>query len=406
MGVELAIAAWVGFDLFRRRNLPPAAAEGGRTPLSLPISMGLLLAVGVATVGMAMAWGSTPHGDWDAWAIWNLRARFLAADAGLAQRAWSPVLAATSHPAYPLLVSSFIGRCWSFGHSFSAAVPAATGYVFFLALIALVAGGVAALRGPMLGLLAGLLLAGSPSLLHQVPAEYADVPLACYFVAALIFALLEHPIWAGVFAGLAAWTKDEGLLFLLVLLVGIAIFRRKAVAAALVGALPGAVLAILFKTSLSGGGAPQIATSAPAALQHLADPGRYGIIASAFGHEFLGMGSAWYHPILPLLVLAIALRFDRRNRREMVLCAGVAAALLAGFFGVYVFTANDLPWMLQTSLGRLLVQVWPVLVLAGVIGLRQPEAMTLTATAPAEKAGGRSRQRRTGSRASIKKMKI
>jgi hypothetical protein len=309
-----------------RRHNP---AEERRAPLLIFVAaIGLLLALAMATAAIATSWDANPQGDWDAWAIWNLRARFLASSGALAQRAWSPVLGASTHAEYPLLLSSFVARCWAFSHSFSTVVPAATSYVFFLALIALVAGGMAALRGPTLGMLAALVLASTPALLHQVPNQYADVPLACYFAGAIVFALLDRPILAGIFAGCAAWTKDEGVLFLVVLLVITAAWKRRTAVATLAGAAPAAALAIVFKTWLARGNAGLLSTSLPGAGKRLADAGRYGATMAAFGREFAHMGVGWYHPILPVIALAVVLRFDRERRRDAAYCAALAGFLL------------------------------------------------------------------------------
>src|SRR5437899_5932982 len=92
--------------------------------------------------------------------------------------------------------------------------PIAASYLFFLALLALLTGGLAAYRGPSTGLLAGLALLGAPAVLREAASQYADVPMACYMAAAMTLALLDRPLLAGLFAGLGAWTKDEGVLFL------------------------------------------------------------------------------------------------------------------------------------------------------------------------------------------------
>jgi hypothetical protein len=385
--LELAILAWAGYEVLRHRTPASEQAERASRPLLWPVTAAsLLLVLGIAAGAMWTAWAANPHGSWDAWAIWNLRARYLATDPTLAARAWSPVLSATTHPEYPLLLSSFVGRCWAFGRSFTTAVPAAVSGVFFLALLALVGGSVAALRGPTLGLLAALSLAASPALLHEVPAEYADVPLACYIAGAIAFALLDRPVLAGILAGLAAWTKDEGLLFLAVFLAATALFRRRAVLSAIAGALPAVAVVVLFKTVLSRGNPSLLSTSLAGAGHRLADVGRYGTVIAAFGREFLAMASGWYHPVWPLVVLAVALRFDWQQRREAAYAGSILGALLAGYAGVYLVTANDLAWQLQTSLGRLLVQAWPVLVLAGFVGLRAPEAAAIVEAAPPAKA--------------------
>jgi hypothetical protein len=60
----------------------------------------------------------------------------------------------------------------------------------------------------------------------------------------------------------------------------------------------------------------------------------------------------------------------------------VALALLAGYFGIYAITANDLTWQLQTSLARLLVQVWPLVLLAGFVTLREPQLAERAAPPP------------------------
>jgi hypothetical protein len=377
MSLELAILAWAGYEVVRRRIPVFAPGEGGSRPLIVPVTAAVLIVMlAIATGAMSVAWETNPQGAWDAWAIWNLRARFLASDAALAQRAWSPALGAMTHAEYPLLLSGFIGRCWAYDYSYSAAAPIVTGYAFFLALIALAAGGVALLRGSLLGLLTALALTATPALLHEVPNQYSDVPLACYYAGALLFALLDRPVIAGIFAGFAAWTKDEGLLFLLLFLVAMAVYRRGVVRAA-AGALPAAALVLVFKMALAKGTSSLLSTSAPEAIHRLGEIGRYAQVATAFAEGFRGMAVGWYHPVLPLIALAAALRFDRERRRDAAFCGTVTTFVLLGYFGIYLITSNDLSWQLQSSLNRLLVQVWPCFVLTAVAALHAPKAIAV-----------------------------
>jgi hypothetical protein len=390
--LELAAVAWLAYEAYRRRGPVAQPSVGIQPPVALPWIAGvLLLALGIATAAMAIAWDLNPHGNWDAWAIWNLRAKFLASPGGMAARAWSPILGSITHAEYPLLVSAFVGRAWALGHSVSIVVPAATSYVFFLALLALVAGGVTLLHGPTLGLLAALSLASAPPLLREVPAQYADVPLAAYIAGAILFALLDRPVLAGIFAGFAAWTKDEGLLFLILFLAATAVFRRRAALAAIAGALPAGALVIGFKVLLTRGNSSLLSVSLPGAGHRIFDMGRYGTVLAAFGREFIGMASGWYHPILPLAILAVAFGFARDRRRDMAFGYATLAALLVGYFGIYVITANDIAWQLQTSLSRLLMQVWPALILAGFAGLRAPEAAAIVTRIPGPKVRGKAK---------------
>jgi len=365
--VEGAILLYVAYEIWRKRDAPADAKPAAPVPFTLLLTLAMLVALAVATGAMADAWETNPQGNWDAWSIWNLRARFLAAEGTLPQRAWSPALSWT-HPEYPLLLPAFVARCFTYAGSRAAAAPIAASYVFFIALIAVLTSGLAAWRSRTLGLLAGLALLGSPHVLHEVPAQYADIPLACYFAAAIVFALLDRPLLAGLFASLAAWTKDEGLLFLVVFLVAIAILRGSQFWRSAAAAMPVSILALVFKFAL----APRLSTAFGGV-----DPARIGHVLAALVHEFIGMSMGWYHPILPLIALAVALRFDRPRRQDLLFAAAIPIAMLAGYVCVEVMTPNDLSWQLQTSLSRLLVQIWPALLLFTFASLRTPESTAL-----------------------------
>jgi len=344
--------------------------------VSLPFPK-LALALGAAALitstAMWTAWKANPQGNWDAWAMWNLRARFLAADGDLPRRAWSPALAEV-HPEYPLLLPSFVARCWTYSGSAGTAAPITAAYLFFLALLATLAGGFALLRGPTAGILLGLTLLGTPTLLHEVWAQYADVPLTCYFAGAMIFVLLDRPILAGVFAGLASWTKDEGVLFLAVFLVATLFLRRSKFSRVLIGAIPGTCVAALFKLTLAPAGPMYFRRGLSTLIERATEPGRLPQIAAAFSHQLSVLHSGWYHPLWPVVALMVTLRFQRGPRPEFLFCAFVPAVMLAGYFSIFLITPYPLPWQLGSSLDRLMVQLWPLLLLALFIPLHFPES--------------------------------
>src|SRR5206468_645905 len=106
-----------------------------RSPLTPWLMGALILALLIATGAMSTVWEANPHGSWDAWSIWNVRAKFLASGDS-PQRAWSPALDWT-HPEYPLLVSGVVARAWAQAGSMGPEAPIAASYLFFLALLAL-----------------------------------------------------------------------------------------------------------------------------------------------------------------------------------------------------------------------------------------------------------------------------
>ena len=136
-------------------------------------------------------------------------------------------------------------------------------------------------------------------------------------------------------------------------------------------------MAFFFKTVLARGNASLLSASLPLLGPHLSDPDRYRQVIVAMGTQLTNMAAGWYHPILPALSLAIALRFDIQRRRDVLFCSTVALLLLIGYFAVYIITPNDLAWQLQTSLSRLYVQFWPVLLLAIWTTLRAPESAAI-----------------------------
>jgi hypothetical protein len=370
--VEAAIFAWLVYEIWRKRDHAARAEAAARSPFTVLLALAMIVALGVATSAMADAWEANPQGGWDAWLIWNLRARFLAAGTQ-PQRAWSADLNWT-HPEYPFLTSAFVARCWTYAGSIADAAPIATSYLFFLATIALLTGGLAASRSPSLGLLCGLVLIGSPSFLHEAPTQYADIPLACYFAGATMLLLLDEPLIAGLFAGFAAWTKDEGILFLAVFLAAIVTLRHKQIWRVAAGAVPGAALTAVFKLALAPRISIAVGGGASAIVHRAIDPGRIGQVLGAFAHEFGAMGVGWYHPILPLIALAIALRFERERRADLLLVGAIPTAALAGYFCVFLITPYDLKWQLDTTLNRIVVQVWPSLLLFSFVGSRTPES--------------------------------
>jgi len=156
---------------------------------------------------------------------------------------------------------------------------------------------------------------------------------------------------------------------------------------------------LFFKTALSPGLGSVLGTAG--AGERFATSARYATVLAAFGRGFAGMASGWYHPVLPLAILAIGLRFDRRRQRDVAFCGAVCGVLLAVYFGVYIASGNDLNWLLSTSLDRLLVQVWPLAVLTMFVSLRAPESLLVESDRSSE--GGRSRARRMTQRAAERK---
>jgi hypothetical protein len=377
---------WIGVvvlaaTLFGRRRrrpvpnlaLPPQPEQNSRL---VRAACAALLLMTVAGAGLA-AWAS-PQGSWDAWAIWNLRARALYRIDGVPASAWS---AAYDHPDYPLLLPATIARTWTWLGEEADAAPAVIGLTFTLATAGLLVGGIGRLRGLDHGLLAGIVLFGTVRFVRWGTAQYADVPLSLFCLAAMIL-LAERDsgdkpsrwslCFAGLAASLAAWTKNEGALFVVALLAarGMVQWVRTNRSAAwrdaallLAGAAPVLLVLFLFKSQIQVDNDLVEGQAFSQTLARIADPARHVAILSAFGATGLHVASA-FAVVLPLCALQHA------ARRAALLPLLVVAAMLAGYYIVYLTTPHDLAWHLETSLDRLFVQLAPMSLFVVFLNLR------------------------------------
>ena len=390
---EVALLA-CGTALFLRRRKPPLPAAG-EEGFDWNWALGLALAGCLALFLMSLADAAqmNPQGEWDAWAIWNLRAKFLAGGPATWRYAVSPWLSHT-HPEYPLLVSACIARLWTYaGGETAAVVPMATALLFLAIAGGVLIAGLARLRGTSAGLLAGLVLMASELYLSQVASQYADVPLSAFLLAALVMVSLKvrddasgAAPWclAGAFASFAAWTKNEGILFVIFLAVsyGAVRWRRdglRGAGALALGAAPIMALVAWFKfVAVPVVDLPMRQTGAQMASK-LIDAGRYIVIVKAFLAQLVDLGKLYTHPLLLLAILYFALR--TRASKPPWEAARVAfltlGLMLAAYAGVFLITPADLAWHMDNSLGRLYGQLWPGVLLAIFLALPRVEDLAV-----------------------------
>jgi hypothetical protein len=351
-----------------------------RTLMSvLGLTLGLLLLLDIAAFISTTV--HSPDGVGDATAIWNLRARFLYRGGGAWYDGFTE-LVAWSHPDYPLLVPAFIAGAWKLLGSEAQAVPIALACFFSFGLAGLMMPCLAALRGTGQGLLAGVALAATPVIYIQGAMQYADVPLAFFVFATLAtMAMAEHfkesgyAVLAGASSALAAWTKNEGLLWLVAfMLARLIVARRRLLGPFLAGVTPVLAVILLFKARVATSSGIFGPSGRVGMAGRLLDPSRYVLIV----HE--AIKHAWqFGPLLvnPLLILAAYLavtgiRNDERDRAVRRTGALALVFIAGGYFATYVVQPYPLEWELNHSMDRLLLQIWPAVVFSVFLAARAP----------------------------------
>jgi len=324
-----------------------------------------------------------PDGGWDAWMIWNLRARFLVRATDF-RTAFSPDLLFWAHPDYPWLLPGAVAHGFALlGHE-ATLVPEGVAALFGVLLVALVTAGMARLRGARWGMLAGLAVLTFPVFATFASNQQADVPLALYFAAAVVLIALacerpDRPLrlfaLAGFLAGLGLWTKNEGALYAACLAAAIAFRLRdvRPLAAFCLGALPCAALLALFKLGLSPPNDLAHFSTPATLLANALDPRRWAELAFQTVRRIVFFQSfgLW----LVAEVLAVALW----ARKSPATVAGTAVLLAtAAYVPIYVLQPHALQWIFRTSIDRIILQLWPAAILATVLALVQAPATVRT----------------------------
>jgi hypothetical protein len=380
-GVEMLLAlAGLAVYYRRRRRLPVEQdlAPAAKTPWEV---MALRLALGItallAVVYMVMRQAKAPYGEWDSWAIWTMRARYLF----LGQTEWRNAFSEFLHGSdYPVLISFYIARNWTLLGQSLQIVPQLVGIVFGLNTAGFLLEALRQARGEVQGLLGAFVLTATPTFLYWSANQYADVPLgffilvtmAClYFYARRATKPPALLFMAGLASSLASWSKNEGA-FLLggVAVVGfLGLFLKSPGHKVrnwgwfMAGLLPGLALLAVFKLTL----APEsyvMRQTAGELLAKIRDADRTDLIWQQFKEEVVNFG-VWRLSLAGVLLgYGVLAGPDLKMwRKEGKILAGIGLVLilvLCGFLAAYQITTLPLEWQLRKSMERLLLQVFPL----------------------------------------------
>lgn len=356
----------------------------------------LLAAFVVALVSAAVSFVfmslKNPHGEWDAWAVYNMKARFFFRAGEHWRDLFSEPMRWTSTD-YPLLIPASIASLWTLMGRETLIIPSAVAMLFTLATVGVLTSSIAMLRSKNQGLLAGLMLLCTPYFLIHGADQYCDIPVGFFFLSTIAFLNLQTRlsdgdyrflILAGITTGLAAWSKNEGLVFLVAVMVArfLAVAPRNGVKHYFrqmlyfgAGALPSLLLIAYLKLAFAQ---TSLLLAQPAGRKLsdvLLDPSRYSLILESFFKESYGFGS-WAISIVPLLLLyliIVGVKIEKREKASVAASFIILSIMLLGYFMIYVISPRDLAWHINVSLNRLYTQMWPSFIFMFFMVARTPE---------------------------------
>ena len=368
---------------FRNRNPNPIDASSiYGDPSAIRFIKILALVFLVSSITYFLIALQVPYGGHDAMGIWNIRARIMA----LPQPSWlSDLQTAGNHPDYPLLVSGNIGRLWLYMDQTSILAPFVFHYLVTFATCLLLVSAIWRVKHLPLGILAGLILMGTPFFLRDgAEAQNADITMSFLILAVLVLLTMKDALGAersdfaylaGLCASLAAWTKNEGLLFLVCLLCIRFLIHAYLVSAKvaftetvhlLLGMAPVLGVLIYFKISIASTSDLIAGQGFVETITKITDPSRHVQIFAFFVKEMFSFGRWQVYPFLMILYLfwSGTDMIDVNKKLSVMTASGIIVVMLAGFFIVYLTTYLDLYYHLRTSFSRLLLQIWPATLFA------------------------------------------
>lgn len=317
----------------------------------------------------------SPHGGWDAWVTWNMRARFIFRGGNYWRDGFSCLLGWT-HPDYPLLIPALIARSWKYVGYETVMIPILLSVIFVFATAGLLFSSVAILRNRSQAFLAGLVLFTVPLFAGYGASQYADVHISLFFLAAIVIFFIHDKflqnrhgilLLAGMAAAFSAWTKNEGLLFIIAISVarsvviipvrGFKIYLKQMLYFT-IGLLPVLIIVIYFKKQLAPFSDLLFQQSPQLFMTRLLDSTRYLKIIYELIKELLKFAV----PVLIIYLLCAGIKIEKEEKTSAATSLIVLSLMLAGYLLIYVISPRNLDWHLKTSLERLLLQLWPTAV--------------------------------------------
>ncbi|WP_432797524.1 hypothetical protein [Poriferisphaera sp. WC338] len=359
----------------QQTNLPDNPTAVFQFTPSTKILSSLLAILCIYTLyGLHQQFQTTPIGYWDSWTMWHLKPQAIY---------WLPdpltyIAQESSHGDYPLLQSLLIARLWFYADYDSILIFHGLSYLNLIIIPALIIGYLAQTKNLSTALIAGFTCFASPVLINQSGWLYADITLSLTMTATLIMLLLavkdrftSTPLLFlfGMMCAIPAGIKNEGIAFsffiTIAFLTTAAIvlpvkhaFKSSTIYA--LGLLPIGLTTLYFKAAYTPESDILHNRDFSTIADTLFDSSRYQIILQTLSKYFT---FAYSLPLLIAIVLLLIFAgIDRRKHHLLpsILCLFIFIAMPTTYFLIYLTSSNDLTWYVNSSMPRLMLQLYPL----------------------------------------------
>ena len=355
------------FEVLKGDMLAVWKSDDGAPQRGRMVILGLMFLAGILIVWWMWI---MPRTQWDIWITWEQHARFVTRDEG---RQWRELFVAARagdgwfrHTDYPFLWPLAISRAWIYAGGES--VWSAWGLIMLVVVTttyAVMAVAKECAARTQSTIVAGLLLLTQPIYFYWATTRYGEGPLSAYMLLAAVFLLLAHfakdasrrALFIALFslaAGCGAWTKNEGIMFLVPLALAAMMSRlsKKELILAACSISPFLIALLVHKTYVAPPGDLTLSVLVQN-IPQLFMPQRYFHI----GQYLLKHGAISMLGIVSiLLIYQSAASF---SRKYWILYL-VLVLQFGGYMLTYLLTPHALQWHLPTSFERVWMQLWPI----------------------------------------------
>jgi hypothetical protein len=323
-----------------------------------------------------------PHGKVDAWAQWNVVARFIY----LGGSNWQGTFLRPTHhhPDYPLFLAVANAITWSVTKRATVWGPIAFHFSVAFFMAGLVFSLLNTLKSFKQAILATIVLMAQPIVARTGMSQMADALIAYFLLAIGGFIVLYHStrekgvaIIAGILTGLICWVKNEGLIPVIsctIIWVMIALRGdRMALKNYLMGLAFPLFVVVLFKIFLAP--TSDLVTDIGQIIEKAQNVERYVYIAGQAGKMIWGIGFG------PLSIVGLLLIYSILVGGTKTFPSGIWAVTMiillqwAAYFGIYLITSYPLEWHISTSMIRVLYHTFPLALFLVFLYLRTPEEL-------------------------------
>ncbi len=313
-----------------------------------------------------------PDGIWDAVTMWNFKAKFLASGNDL----WSGMFSDYYnyiHRDYPLFLPCMLARIFIYVGGFISLVPLFFSHFFSISCFILSYLYLKELKNKYFALFALCVLAFSPYIIMESRNQYADIPLAVYFLISLYELIIwdmenKNTPWICIcFSSLCFWVKNEGIPWFIFYLLFVFYYMYKngnsikhcikCFIKTITISFPViiSILAVRYLANCE----TDLVLGLSDRLKQVFDINRYLTIIPFI---WLFITSHFWIIVIPIFMI---FKFIDKKYCTYKYLLFLVLLMYLWYFGVYIITPHELQWHLDTSFFRIVTHFLPSLAFLG-----------------------------------------